>query len=170
MMQFALRSVGGLYLFVTADIDKWRAAIGSFYSSRTYVRTNFHHSHPLIFLLLITTLQIVLYMVVAILIPLLPLTVIFMEYEDIWIILLLLFSVCLHWLTVTAAYIPFTSSIRHLPRSCLKFLQNHIVNGAMNLTYGYISIFCPIGIFFSCCGWCIKRTWKVEILKLTRVQ
>ena len=86
-------------------------------------------------------------MVVAILIPLLPLTAIIqgiMEHEETWKILLLLSSVCLHWLTVIAAYIPFTASIWLLPRSCLKFLQNHIVNGAMNLTYGCINICCPI--------------------------
>ena len=86
-------------------------------------------------------------MVVAILIPLLPLTAIIqcvMEYEDTREILLLLSSVCLHWLTVKAAYIPFTASIWLLPCSCLKFLQNHIVNGAINLTYGYINIFCLI--------------------------
>ena len=88
--------LGRLYPFVTADIDQWRAAIGSFCSSRTDVRTNFHQSHSLIFLLLITTLYIVLYMVVAILIPLLLLTVIVqfvMKYEDTWKMLLLSFSV-----------------------------------------------------------------------------
>ena len=148
---------------MTVDIDKWRAAIGSFYSSRTYVRTNFHHSHPLTFLLLISTLYIVVYMAVTILIPLLPLTVIvlfFMEYEGIWKKLLLSFSVSLYWLTVIAAYIPFTFSIWLLPRSCLKFLQNHIVNGAMNLTYGYINIFVLSGISFSCYGWCTKKYGK----------
>ena len=136
--------------FCSPSVDQWRAAIGSFCSSRTYVRTKFHHSHPLTILLQITTLYIVLYVVVAILIPLLPLTVIIqcvIEYEDIWKKLLLLSSVCLHWLTVIAAYIPFTASIWLLPRSSLKFPQNHIVNGEMNLTEGYINIFCPIRNF-----------------------
>ena len=151
-MQSALRSSGGLYLFMTFDIDQWRAAIGCFCSSRTYVGTKFYHSHPLTFLLLTITLYIVLYMVVAVLIPLLPLTAIIqcvIEYEDIWKMLLVLSSVCLHRLTVIVAYIPLTASIWLLPRSCLKFLQNHVVNGAMNLANGYINIFCPIRNFLS---------------------
>ena len=38
-------------------------------------------------------------------------------------------------------------SIWLLPRSSLKFLQNHKVNGAMNLTYWYINMFYPIRNF-----------------------
>ena len=35
LMQFAPRFLGGLYLFMTVDVDQWRASGGSFCSSRT---------------------------------------------------------------------------------------------------------------------------------------